>query len=87
MYAKYFPAFSHIAHTACEHPILFGSFTALPVKYIFKVIDARTTRFPTILYFCVYIVFCSTFYEKEAMLMDPVDGPILASLLGSYKPH
>uniref|UniRef100_UPI003AAD2EBF small G protein signaling modulator 1 n=1 Tax=Centroberyx gerrardi TaxID=166262 RepID=UPI003AAD2EBF len=24
---------------------------------------------------------CSTFYEKEAMLMDPVDGPILASLL------
>ncbi|KAM9841670.1 small G protein signaling modulator 1 [Aulostomus maculatus] len=23
----------------------------------------------------------STFYEKEAMLMDPVDGPILASLL------
>ncbi|XP_061731726.1 small G protein signaling modulator 1-like isoform X1 [Nerophis ophidion] len=24
---------------------------------------------------------CSTYYEKEAMLMDPVDGPILASLL------
>uniref|UniRef100_A0A667ZQI4 Small G protein signaling modulator 1b n=1 Tax=Myripristis murdjan TaxID=586833 RepID=A0A667ZQI4_9TELE len=24
---------------------------------------------------------CSSFYEKEAMLMDPVDGPILASLL------
>ncbi|XP_062290638.1 small G protein signaling modulator 1 [Scomber scombrus] len=24
---------------------------------------------------------CSTFYEKEAMLLDPVDGPILASLL------
>lgn len=30
---------------------------------------------------------CSAFYEKEAMLMDPVDGPILASLLGIYKPH
>lgn len=27
---------------------------------------------------------CSSFYEKEAMLMDPVDGPILASLLGIY---
>ncbi|XP_072311580.1 small G protein signaling modulator 1 isoform X2 [Eucyclogobius newberryi] len=24
---------------------------------------------------------CSTYYEREAMLMDPVDGPILASLL------
>lgn len=24
---------------------------------------------------------CSTYYEKEAMLMDPVNGPILASLL------
>ncbi|XP_046900870.1 small G protein signaling modulator 1 [Hypomesus transpacificus] len=24
---------------------------------------------------------CSTFYEREAMLTDPVDGPILASLL------
>lgn len=26
----------------------------------------------------------SKFYEKEAVLMDPVDGPILASLLGNY---
>lgn len=25
---------------------------------------------------------CSKYYEKEALLMDPVDGPILASLLG-----
>lgn len=24
---------------------------------------------------------CSTYYEKDAMMMDPVDGPILASLL------
>lgn len=24
----------------------------------------------------------SKYYEKEALLMDPVDGPILASLLG-----
>lgn len=31
------------------------------------------------------IISLSTFYEKEAMLMDPVDGPILASLLGIYK--
>lgn len=30
------------------------------------------------------VVSCSAFYEKEAMLMDPVDGPILASLLGIY---
>lgn len=33
------------------------------------------------------IIFYSAFYEKEAMLMDLVDGPILASLLGIYKPH
>lgn len=26
----------------------------------------------------------SKYYEKEAVLMDPVDGPILASLLGNY---
>lgn len=25
---------------------------------------------------------CSKFYEREALLRDPVDGPILASLLG-----
>lgn len=31
------------------------------------------------------IVSCSAFYEKEAMLMDPVDGPILASLLGIHR--
>lgn len=31
--------------------------------------------------------FRSSFYEKEAMLMDPVDGPILASLLGMYSLH
>ena len=29
----------------------------------------------------------SKYYEKEAVLMDPVDGPILASLLGNYVPH
>lgn len=37
------------------------------------------------LYVTSHIVSCSAFYEKEAMLMDPVDGPILASLLGIYK--
>ena len=26
----------------------------------------------------------SKYYEKEALLMDPVDGPILASLLGKW---
>ncbi len=35
----------------------------------------------------LYRISCSAFYEKEAMLMDPVDGPILASLLGVYKLH
>lgn len=29
----------------------------------------------------------SKYYEKEAVLMDPVDGPILASLLGNYMSH
>jgi len=29
-------------------------------------------------------VLLSSFYDKEAMLMDPVDGPILASLLGTF---
>jgi len=28
-------------------------------------------------------MFSSKYYEKEALLMDPVDGPILASLLGN----
>ena len=32
-----------------------------------------------------FAIMCySKFYEKEAVLMDPVDGPILASLLGNY---
>lgn len=35
----------------------------------------------------LHILTCSAFYEKEAMLMDPVDGPILASLLGIYELH
>ena len=35
----------------------------------------------------LHILPCSAFYEKEAMLMDPVDGPILASLLGIYDLH
>lgn len=34
--------------------------------------------------FSSYCPYCfSKFYEKEAILMDPVDGPILASLLGT----
>lgn len=35
---------------------------------------------------CKFVfTFClSAFYDKEAMLMDPVDGPILASLLGTF---
>lgn len=36
------------------------------------------------MYTCVIIVCFSSFYDKEAMLMDPVDGPILASLLGTF---
>lgn len=28
-------------------------------------------------------LYSSKYYEKEAVLMDPVDGPILASLLGN----
>lgn len=42
-----------------------------------------------IIHSCIFeiVVSCSTFYEKEAMLMDPVDGPILASLLGKPKDH
>jgi hypothetical protein len=31
---------------------------------------------------CVSFSLASKYYEKEALLMDPVDGPILASLLG-----
>lgn len=31
-----------------------------------------------------HILSSSKYYEKEAVLMDPVDGPILASLLGNY---
>lgn len=32
--------------------------------------------------FVLVLFFCSKFYEREALLRDPVDGPILASLLG-----
>lgn len=32
----------------------------------------------------VFLSIFSKYYEKEALLMDPVDGPILASLLGNY---
>lgn len=32
-------------------------------------------------HFYFYLYF-SKFYEREALLRDPVDGPILASLLG-----
>lgn len=31
----------------------------------------------------VLLISSSKYYEKEALLMDPVDGPILASLLGN----
>lgn len=75
-----FPASFHFAHAVCQHPILHGYLTDLPMML-------EQHHLLQLLYiFCVYIVSCSTFYEKEAMLMDPVDGPILASLLGIYKP-
>lgn len=32
--------------------------------------------------FLLCVISPSKYYEKEALLMDPVDGPILASLLG-----
>lgn len=31
----------------------------------------------------LFFISSSKYYEKEALLMDPVDGPILASLLGN----
>lgn len=34
---------------------------------------------------CYINYHCSKFYEKEALLADPVDGHILASLLGECK--
>lgn len=34
------------------------------------------------LFRCLILFGCSKFYEREALLRDPVDGPILASLLG-----
>lgn len=37
--------------------------------------------YPTVTLLCLPPT-CSKYYEKEALLMDPVDGPILASLLG-----
>lgn len=33
---------------------------------------------------CLSFSLASKYYEKEALLMDPVDGPILASLLGKW---
>ena len=33
---------------------------------------------------CLSFSLTSKYYEKEALLMDPVDGPILASLLGKW---
>lgn len=33
---------------------------------------------------CLPFSLASKYYEKEALLMDPVDGPILASLLGKW---
>lgn len=33
---------------------------------------------------CMSFPLASKYYEKEALLMDPVDGPILASLLGKW---
>lgn len=57
----------------------------------FLVVSAVFDAHPSSIYLYIYIFFflqnmtsCSAFYEKEAMLMDPVDGPILASLLGIH---
>lgn len=33
---------------------------------------------------CLSFSLTSKYYEKEALLMDPVDGPFLASLLGKW---
>lgn len=33
---------------------------------------------------CLSFSLASKYYEKEALLMDPVDGPILVSLLGKW---
>lgn len=67
-----------------------NTFTGEKVSSSCQILSILKRRFGFNVCFFFFLSFfqnvtsCSSFYEKEAMLMDPVDGPILASLLGIH---